>query len=55
MAIKGLKPEESVSIYDPNLKAYHELSIEDLRKQMESLGLTKEETDKKIKKLKGEK
>jgi len=54
MAIKNLKPDEVVSVYDPTLGAYHEVSIEDLKRQLQSFGLTNEEIEVKIKKLKGE-
>jgi len=54
MGIKGLKNEEIVSIYDPNLKAFHEVPIAEVEKQMASLGLTKEEIKVKMKALKGE-
>jgi len=51
MAIQGQKPEEIVSVYDPILGAYHEVTIEDLRKQLASFGLSEEEIEAKIQKL----
>lgn len=49
MAIKGKKITETISIYDPALGAYREVALEDYRKQLESLGLTEKEIEKKIK------
>lgn len=51
MALKGIKAEDTISVYDPNLKACHEISAEELRLQMKSLGLTDHEVEEKIKKL----
>ena len=53
MGIKGYKDEEVVSVYDPTLKAFHEVPIVELEKQMASLGLTKAEIKEKVKALKG--
>lgn len=36
--IKGVKKADTVSVYDPKVNAYHEVSVEELRKQLESLG-----------------
>ena len=52
MALKGIKHEDTISVYDPNLKAYHEVSAEELKLQMKSLGLTDHEVEEKINKLK---
>ena len=53
MAIKGKGEGEVVSVYNPTLKAYQEVSIEDLRIQLRSFGLSEKEVADKIKKLKG--
>jgi len=49
MAIRGKKFFETISIYDPAVKAYREVSLEDFKKQLASLGLTESEIEKKMK------
>lgn len=53
MAIKNLPESEAVSVYNPALKAYQEVSTEDLKIQLKSFGLSDKEAADKIKKLKG--
>lgn len=53
MAIKGKGEGEVVSVYNPTLKAYQEVSTEDLKIQLRSFGLSEKEAADKIKKLKG--
>ena len=53
--IKGKKEIETISVFDHTLNAYHEISLEDAIKQMESLGLTKEEIKNKLGKFTDEK
>ena len=36
MAIQNRKEIETISVYDPTLGAYHEISLGDAKKQMES-------------------
>ncbi|NVM56681.1 MAG: hypothetical protein HWN51_00980 [Desulfobacterales bacterium] len=55
MAIKSKGEDEVVSVYNPTLKAYQEVSTEDLKIQLKSFGLSEKEAAGKIKKLKGEK
>lgn len=55
MAIRDKGEGEVVSVYNPTLKAYQEVSTEDLEIQLRSFGLSEEEAADKIKKLKGEK
>ena len=55
MAIQGVPEKDTVSIYDPAARAYREMSIDDIERQMESLGLSKAEIAAKIKVLRGEK
>jgi len=52
MSIKGLKASEVVSVYDPRAKAFSEVSIADLRLQLESFGFTKKEIDARVEALK---
>jgi hypothetical protein len=54
MAIKGLNESETISIYDPAVKAYREISLEDFKTQLASFGLTPEEIEAKVKAAKGE-
>ena len=52
MSIKGLKDSEVVSVYDPALKAYHEVSIEELKRQLRGLGFTEEAIEERVAALK---
>jgi len=45
--IKGLKSREVVAVYDPAEKAYRDVPVAELGKQLESLGFTAEEAAKK--------
>jgi len=54
MAIKGMKQDDSVSVYDPTVQAYREVSLEDFRKQLASFGMDEVEIEAKVKKLTGE-
>ena len=51
MAIQNRKEIETISVYDPTLGAYHEISLEDAKKQMESLGLGQKEVKEKVQKF----
>lgn len=55
MAIQNKKEIETVSVYDPTLQAYHEISLDDYKIQLESLGLSQEEVSEKVKKVLEEK
>jgi Holliday junction resolvasome RuvABC DNA-binding subunit len=48
MAIKGKKSAEVVSVFDPAKGAYHEVSVEELEKQLVALGFSKDEIDAKV-------
>jgi hypothetical protein len=52
MAIKGLKVTEVVSVFNPTLNAYHEVSVPLLTKQLEALGFTTAEITARIASLK---
>lgn len=39
-----------VKIYDPSVKAYRDVSVDDYKKQLEALGLDKEEVQEKVEK-----
>jgi hypothetical protein len=52
MAIKGAKKGEVVSVYDPKVQAYHEVTIAELTKQLEGLGFEKAAIDERIGALK---
>jgi hypothetical protein len=52
MAVKDKEPGDSISVFDPTLGAYHEVSVQDIKKQLVSLGLTEQEADAKIENLK---
>ena len=52
MALKDKQDSEIMSVYDPAHDAYHEVEIVKVKKQLTSLGLTEEEADDRIKKLK---
>ena len=54
MAIKGFKESETISVYDPTVQAYREVSLEDFRKQLASFGMDEVEIEAKVKKLTGE-
>ena len=53
MTIQGKEPNEVVSVYNPTLRAYQEISVEDLRIQLKSFGLTDNEISEKVNILKG--
>lgn len=53
MAIKDKEDKDTVSVYDPAANAYREVPVEHFRFQLKSLGLTDEEIDAKLKKVKG--
>lgn len=55
MAIKGKKSADVVSVYDPALKANHEVAVEDLEKSLSAIGFSKDEIDAKIKALQASK
>jgi hypothetical protein len=40
MAVKGYKATDVGVLYDPNKKAYREVPIPELRKELEALGFT---------------
>jgi len=48
MGIKGLKQHEVLAVYDPALKAYHDIPAAEFKKQLESLGFTAEDAEKKV-------
>jgi hypothetical protein len=48
MSIKNLPEHKTVSIYDPSVQAYREVSIDDYKVQLKSLGLTDEEVAQKV-------
>ena len=52
MAIKGLKKDAVVSVFNPTLKAYHEVPVEDLVKQLQGLGFTDEAISERVEALK---
>jgi hypothetical protein len=52
MAIKGHKAADVVSVYDPALGAYHEVTIEALRTQLAGLGFTEDQIEERIAALK---
>jgi len=52
MTIKGFKDEDVMSVYNPILKAYHEVPIVDVIEQLKALGFTEEQAKDQIKKLK---
>ena len=53
MAIKDLEDKDTVSIYDAGVGAYREIPVSRFRLQLKSLGLTDEEIEEKVKKVKG--
>lgn len=54
MAIQGKKAKEVVSVFDPDRNAWSEVSIDSLKKRLESLGFTAGQIEAKIAELKGE-
>jgi hypothetical protein len=48
MAIKGLKPEEVINVYDPKRGAFYETSEKELRTQLEALGFDAQTIDERI-------
>jgi len=48
MSIKNLPEHKTVSIYDPSVQAYRDISIDDYKTQLKSLGLTDEEVAQKV-------
>ena len=48
MSMQNLPEYKTVSIYDPSAQAYREVSIDDLKAQLKSLGLTDEEVAQKV-------
>ena len=55
MAIKGKKSNEVISVYDPALKAYHEVEVSALEAQLAGLGFTPDEIAARIEQLKAAK
>lgn len=54
MSIKGYKDEDVISKYDHRLKAFHEVPIEEIRKELQSFGFSEQEIEEKIRRLKEE-
>lgn len=52
MAIKGAPENKVVSVFDPARGAYHEANEDDIKKQLVSFGLTEQEADERVAKLK---
>ena len=48
MAIKNTSEFKTVSIYDPAEQAYREVSVDDYKLQLKSLGLTDDEIAEKV-------
>lgn len=48
MAIKGKNEFETVSVYDPSVGAYREISFDDYKQMLESLGLSEVEVQQKL-------
>ena len=55
MTIQGKTDIECLSVYDPAIGAYHEILVSDYILQLQSLGLTAEEINVKLAKLRTEK
>lgn len=53
MAIQGGKLNETVTIYNPILEAYQEISVDQYKLQLASFGLTEKEIDTKVKQALG--
>lgn len=48
MAIRNENEFSSVSIYDPSVEAYREVSIEDYKRMLESFGFEEKEVKEKV-------
>jgi Holliday junction resolvasome RuvABC DNA-binding subunit len=51
MAIKGKNQGESVSVWDPDRRAFREIALEDIKKQLETFGLADKEAGTKVETL----
>ena len=52
MSLKDKQESEVMSVYDPTLDAFHEVETSKVKKHLLSLGLTEQEADDRIKKMK---